>query len=657
MWIELAHFSTIVALLLALLQVAAPVAGVGLRRSVWIRVGRQASVMVAALLTLAAVGLIFSFLNHDFSVKYVAEQSSRSLPTFYLVTAVWGGHEGSLLFWAWLLAVFTAIAVGWHWSTHARSIPWIMAILGSINSGFLVLVLFLSSPFERLPQPPFDGRDLNPLLQDPGMVFHPPFLYMGYVGFAIPFAFAIAALINGRITDEWILATRRWTLFSWAMLSTGIIFGAYWAYYELGWGGYWAWDPVENASFMPWLIGTAFLHSVMVQERRRMFKIWNLFLIITTFALSLLGTFLVRSGVLSSVHAFASDPGRGVYILVFMTIVLIFSFGFLVFRADVLRTEVRLESPFSMEAAFLFNNLFLVIAGLTVLLGTLYPLAVETLGSSKVTVGPPYYNKVFIPIMMGVLVLMGLGPLLTWRGVDGTRLLRTLTFPLGISLTGMVVGFFLGVHSLPGVVTIGLSLFAISSHLIDFKGGVARRMNNSKENPLVASFGILTRNKRRYGGFMVHLGVLMMAAGFVGSGLFQEERDLVMAQGDFLVIGQWRLEFEKLHKVAGSNWDAQEAVIHAKSPGKTLTLHPQKRVYKNHPMPTTEAAIYSSPFEDLYVVLGDAVSESSWAFRVYRNPLVSWIWGGSGLMAMGIFYSLMQGRRLGREGRKQGLSA
>ncbi|HAT49386.1 MAG: heme lyase CcmF/NrfE family subunit [Nitrospirae bacterium] len=646
MWIELAHFATIIALLLALLQIATPIIGVGIQRPVWIRVARQSSYVVTLLLTLASAGLVVSFLNHDFSVKYVAEHASRSLPTFYLVTALWGGHEGSLLFWAWLLSLFTTIAVWRHWSTHASSIPWILSVLGTVISGFLILVLFLSSPFERLTNPPFDGRDLNPLLQDPGMVFHPPFLYIGYVGFAIPFAFAIAALINGRITDEWILATRRWTLFSWAMLTTGIIFGAYWAYYELGWGGYWAWDPVENASFMPWLVATAFFHSVMVQERRRMFKIWNLFLIITTFALSLLGTFLVRSGVLSSVHAFASDPGRGVYILIFMAIILLFSFGLLVLRADRLRTEVQLESLFSLEAAFLFNNLFFIIAGLTVLLGTLYPLAVETLSSAKVTVGAPYYNKVFVPIMLGVLILMGLGPLLTWRGINGSRLRSSLVKPLGISVLGMAGCYLLGVGQPYAILMVGLSLFAIAAHLTDLGRGITRRMTNAKEGILTATVTLLTRNKRRYGGFVVHFGILMMAAGFVGSGLFQEEKNLIMAPGDFTAIDHWRLTFEKIVTVKGSNWEAQEAIIRVEGPrGLTMTLHPQKRDYQNQQMPTTEAAIFSGFFEDLYVVLGDAVTDNTWAFRIYRNPLVSWIWGGSGVMALGVFFSLLQGRR------------
>ncbi|MBF0449090.1 MAG: heme lyase CcmF/NrfE family subunit, partial [Magnetococcales bacterium] len=313
MWIEIAHFSALLAFVLTAVQIVSCLYGARKGNPAWVRVGRQSAIVVALLLSISSIGLIISFLNHDFSVLYVAKHASLDLPIFYLATAMWGGHEGSLLLWAWFLSIYIAIAAWRHWKSHALSIPYVLAILGVVLIGFLLLVLFLSSPFERLFPPPMDGRDLNPLLQDPGMVFHPPFLYMGYVGFAIPYAFAMAALITGQAKEEWLLATRRWTLFSWSMLTTGIVFGAYWAYYELGWGGYWAWDPVENASFMPWLTGTAFLHSVMVQERRQMFKVWNVFLITTTFALSILGTFLVRSGVLSSVHAFAADPGRGVY--------------------------------------------------------------------------------------------------------------------------------------------------------------------------------------------------------------------------------------------------------------------------------------------------------------------------------------------------------
>ncbi|MBF0191678.1 MAG: heme lyase CcmF/NrfE family subunit [Magnetococcales bacterium] len=649
MWIEIAHFSTLIALMLAALLLIAPLIGVRWQRVVWIRVARQAAFMICALLTLASAGLIASFLNHDFSVKYVAEHASLKLPVFYLATAMWGGHEGSLLLWTWMLSLFVAIAAWKHWKTHPVSMPWVLSINGGLLLGFLLLVVFLSSPFERLLSPPADGRDLNPLLQDPGMVFHPPFLYMGYVGFAIPYAFAMAALITSQGDSEWILATRRWTLFSWAMLTIGIVFGAYWAYYELGWGGYWAWDPVENASFMPWLTGLAFLHSVMVQERRRMFKTWNLFLIITTFALSLLGTFLVRSGVLSSVHAFATDPGRGVYILIFMSALLLFSFGLLTAKSDQLRETPQLESPWSKEFSFLINNLFLVAGACTVLLGTLYPLAIETLSTAKVSVGAPYYNKVFIPIMLGMLALMGLGPLIPWQRASLAKL-RQEFLPAGIiGLLGMVVAPLIGINHLSGAIATGLILFVGTTHLTDLLRNTKTRMSRESLTAPGAFLRLVTRNKRRYGGMLVHLGTLVMVAGFVGSGLFQEERDLFLAKGDSMRIGSWSLTLESMEKTARRNWQADEAVIRAERPGEaTLTLRPQKRVYSENSQPTTEAAIHSSWREDLYVVLGDGVKDGVWAFRIYRTPLVAWIWVGSGIMVVGVFWAMLQGRRLQR---------
>ncbi|MBF0615113.1 MAG: heme lyase CcmF/NrfE family subunit [Magnetococcales bacterium] len=647
MWIEIAHFATLIALLLAIVLLAAPLIGIHWQRLVWIRIGRQSAFAICGLLTLASAGLIISFLQHDFSVRYVAEHASLKLPVFYLATAMWGGHEGSLLFWAWLLSLFVAIAAWKHWNTHPVSMPWVLAILGGLLLGFLLLVLFLSSPFERLIPPPPDGRDLNPLLQDPGMVFHPPFLYMGYVGFAIPYAFAMAALITAQGDSEWILATRRWTLFSWAMLTIGIVFGAYWAYYELGWGGYWAWDPVENASFMPWLTGLAFLHSVMVQERRQMFKTWNLFLIITTFALSLLGTFLVRSGVLSSVHAFATDPGRGVYILVFMAILLLFSFGLLTHKADLLKESPQMDSALSREFSFLVNNLFLVAGACTVLLGTLYPLAVETLSSAKVTVGAPYYNKVFIPIMLGMLALMGLGPIIPWQRSSVTRLRQEFLPALLIGIVVTILAPWFGITHGSGAVATGLIFFVGVTHFGDLIRQARIRMGRESLSASRATWLLVTRNKRRYGGLMVHVGTLIMVAGFVGSGLFQEERDLFMAKGDSMTIGSWSLTLESVDKAAKRNWTADEAVIRAERPGaEPLILRPQKRVYNEHSQPTTEAAIHSSWREDLYVVLGDGVKEGVWAFRIYRTPLVSWIWVGSTIMVLGVFWAMMQGRRI-----------
>ncbi|MBF0444888.1 MAG: heme lyase CcmF/NrfE family subunit, partial [Magnetococcales bacterium] len=592
------------------------------------------------------VGLINAFLNHDFSVLDVAKHASLDLPIFYLATAMWGGHEGSLLLWAWLLSVYIGVAAWRHWKTHPVSMPYVLAILGALLLGFLLLVLFLSSPFERLIPPPFDGKDLNPLLQDPGMVFHPPFLYMGYVGFAIPYAFAMAALITGQADEEWLVATRRWTLFSWSMLTTGIVFGAYWAYYELGWGGYWAWDPVENASFMPWLTATAFLHSVMVQEHRQMFKTWNVFLVTTTFALAILGTFLVRSGVLSSVHSFASDPGRGVYILGFMTVLLFFSFGLLTIKSEHLETDIKLENPLSKESAFLFNNLFLLVATLTVLLGTLYPLAVETWSDSKVSVGAPYYNAVFIPIMLGILFMMGVGPVISWRKATVRQLKRDLMIPIVVAVIVGVGSWAVGLHNVYGVFTAIVMAFVLATHILDTRRKVLARMKTRGASSAITAFRQLTgRNKRRYGGFIVHFGILVMAAGFIGSGLFQEEKNLFMSPADKIRVGSWNITLDSVGTASKYNWRAVEAVIQADHDrGFSVELRPQKRVYNETSQPTTEAAIYTTWMEDIYVVLGDQVKENVWSIRVYRNPLIVWVWAGAGIMAFGVMFALMQGR-------------
>ncbi|MBF0382661.1 MAG: heme lyase CcmF/NrfE family subunit [Magnetococcales bacterium] len=646
MWIEIAHFAAILALTFTLVQIVSSLYGVKSDNPAWIRVGRHSAIIVAVLLTISTVGLINSFLNHDFSVLYVSKHASLDLPIFYLATAMWGGHEGSLLLWAWLLAVYIAVAAWRHWKTHPVSIPYVLAILGALLVGFLLLVLFLSSPFDRVIPPPFDGRDLNPLLQDPGMVFHPPFLYMGYVGFAIPYAFAMAALITGQADEEWVVATRRWTLFSWAMLTTGIVFGAYWAYYELGWGGYWAWDPVENASFMPWLTATAFLHSVMVQEQRQMFKTWNVFLVTTTFALAILGTFLVRSGVLSSVHSFAADPGRGVYILGFMMVLLFFSFGLLTLKSEHLETDIKLENPLSKEASFLFNNLFLLVATLTVLLGTLYPLAVETWSDSKVSVGAPYYNAVFIPIMLGILFMMGIGPIISWRKASVRQLKRDLMYPIAFAVVTGLIAWGMGLNNLYGVFTAVVVAFVFATHILDTRRKIVARMKNGNtKGALTIMWQLLGRNKRRYGGFIVHFGILVMAAGFIGSGLFQEEKNLFMTPGDKVRVGSWSFTLDSVGTASKYNWRAVEALIKADhDSGSMVELRPQKRVYNETSQPTTEAAIHTTLMEDIYVVLGDEVKKGVWSIRVYRNPLIFWVWAGSGIMAFGVFFGLMQGR-------------
>jgi cytochrome c-type biogenesis protein CcmF len=378
MIIEIGHFSVIVALVLSVFGMASSALALKTHNPDWARSGRMAVTLIFALLSIGMLSLVYSFIVRDFSVLYVANNSNSKLPFFYTVSAVWGGHEGSLLLWVFILSVFSTLAVWLHWRTQPTIMPYLIAVECAIIFGFLCLIVFLSSPFERLLPVPLEGKDLNPLLQDPAMVMHPPMLYMGYVGFSIPFSFAMAALFSGRLGEEWIKVTQRWTTFAWMCLTTGILLGGYWAYYELGWGGYWGWDPVENASFMPWLVGTAYLHSVLVQEKRKMFKVWNLFLIIVTFSLSLIGTFLVRSGVLTSVHSFATDPERGLYILIFVGTIIGIAFGALILRSAKLKSQVELDSLISRESIFLFNNLFFLVAAATVFLGTLYPLILET---------------------------------------------------------------------------------------------------------------------------------------------------------------------------------------------------------------------------------------------------------------------------------------
>ncbi|MGB3864724.1 MAG: heme lyase CcmF/NrfE family subunit, partial [Xanthobacteraceae bacterium] len=427
--IKLGLSAIAIAFVLSLFAMAAAAVAARGNRPAFLVSARHALIVNAVLVSLAAFTLIWSFVVADFSVLYVAENANSRLPLLYRITGMWGAHEGSLLLWLWYLCMFSMIAVIVHWRDHPLSMPWIIATLAAVQAGFIGFIIFLSSPFrEILPAPP-DGRDLNPLLQDPGLAFHPPLLYMGYVAFAVPFAFAVASLIRGHAGPEWVRAVRRWTLFAWTALTSGIMLGGYWAYYELGWGGYWAWDPVENASLLPWLTGTAFLHSIMAQDRRGLFRSWNVFLIVTTFALSLLGTFLVRSGVLTSVHSFAVDPGRGTYMLVFLAVVMVIGYGLVILRAERLAGTGDIESVWSREAMLLVNNLFLVSAAAVVLLGTLYPLIVEAVSGDRVTVGAPYFNKATVPMMVAVVFLMGIGPMVPWRRIAARRLRDMLRLP------------------------------------------------------------------------------------------------------------------------------------------------------------------------------------------------------------------------------------
>ncbi|MCZ6800001.1 MAG: heme lyase CcmF/NrfE family subunit [Nitrospirae bacterium] len=646
MIIEIGHFSVVVAFVLSILGMACALLGLWTKNWDWVRVGRVALTLIFVLLAVGMATLIYSFLIRDFSVAYVANTSNSKLPLFYTIAAVWGGHEGSLLLWVFILATFSTVAVWLHWRTQPAIIPYLIGMECLVIFGFLALIVFLSSPFERLIPAPLDGKDLNPLLQDPAMVMHPPMLYMGYVGFSIPFSFAMAALFSGRLGEEWIKVTQRWTIFAWLCLTTGILRGGYWAYYELGWGGYWGWDPVENASFMPWLVGTAFLHSVMVQEKRKMFKVWNLFLIIVTFSLSLIGTFLVRSGVLTSVHTFATDPERGLYILLFLTVMMVLSFGTLIVRANKLRSSVELDSMVSRESVFLFNNLFFLVAAATVFLGTLYPLMIETWQGAKVTVGPPYYNTVFMPVALGLLLLMGIGPYIPWRKASLASLKKSFLAPVVVGIIATIVLFLLGIRSayaLAGTFVVG---FAGSTHFMDI-GNISSIYSKREGVNIFKGFvSAFTSNQRRYAGLITHLGVLVLVIGIIASTIYQTEKVVNLRVGDEFTLGEYQVKLNKIHEVEGSNWVAQEGVFLVTRQGQPITeLRPQKRVYPESQTPTTESAIFAINMGHIFLTMPDVSADGVAVARGVLNPLILWVWGGGAIMGLGVLLNIFRPRR------------
>ena len=646
MIIEIGHFSVTIALVLSVFGMASAALALKTRNADWARSGRMAVTLIFVLLGVGMLALVYSFIVRDFSVLYVANNSNSKLPFFYTVSAVWGGHEGSLLLWVFILSVFSTLAVWLHWRTQPTIMPYLIGVECAIIFGFLCLIVFLSSPFERLLPVPLEGKDLNPLLQDPAMVMHPPMLYMGYVGFSIPFSFAMAALFSGRLGEEWIKVTQRWTTFAWMCLTTGILLGGYWAYYELGWGGYWGWDPVENASFMPWLVGTAYLHSVLVQEKRKMFKVWNLFLIIVTFSLSLIGTFLVRSGVLTSVHSFATDPERGLYILIFVGGVIGIAFGALILRAAKLKSQVEMDSFVSRESIFLFNNLFFLVAAATVFLGTLYPLILETFGGGKVTVGPPYYNAVFMPIALGLLFLMGIGPYIPWRKASVANLQKSFSIPL---LAGAVMVILLAVtgirnlYALAGTYVVAFSGMAI---VMDFSKVSQLYAQRNSSNILKGCLAAFTANQRRYAAMLTHIGVLVLVVGIIASTIYQTEKVVSMKVGDEMAIGDYRMKLTDLHDVKGVNWKAEEGVFQVFEEETLITeLRPQKRIYNATQTPTTESAIFAINMGHIFLTMPEVSPDGVAVARGVLNPLILWVWGGGIIMGLGVILNILRPRK------------
>jgi cytochrome c-type biogenesis protein CcmF len=641
--IELGYFAAHLALIVALIQGLAPLAARWFNMPRLAAISINATFLVFLLTTVGGATLIHAFVTSNFSVQYVASNSNSMLPMFYKVSALWGGHEGSLYLWVWILTLYTAIVAWRGRREYPARLPVIMAVQGWLMAGFFGLILFLSSPFERLFPIPPDGRDLNPLLQDPGMVIHPPMLYLGYVGFSVPFAFAITALLTNWKSELWIGLIRRWALIAWGFLTVGIMLGGWWAYYELGWGGYWAWDPVENASFMPWLLGTALVHSITVQDRRRMLHAWNIFLVISTFSLSLLGTFLVRSGVLSSVHAFATDPGRGVYILAFMVTVLSVSFGIFLARGRFQQAEEVIESMVSRESLFVWNNVIFTVACASVLLGTLYPLALDALSGERITVGAPYFNAVIVPIFLVILLLMAIGPLVPWRKANLERLRSRLLWPVATGAAAVVILLVTaGWGHWTAPVAVGFAMFAFGTLVTDYLRAVVQRRVQASESMGRAMLATVARNRRHYGGMVVHFGIVIITLGLVGSGLFRSFETVVVGPGDTVEVGGERLRFEGMRDVTGPNYLAVQGRFTLLNNGRVIA--PEKRNYMSQQMPMTESAIDSTPLRDVYVALSDPAGAMRWSVRIYVNPLVQFIWGGGMIILTGLALSL-SGRR------------
>jgi len=594
-------------------------------------------------LIIAFAALMHAFVTSDFSVLVVASNSHTAKPMLYKIAGLWGNHEGSLLLWVLILALFGAAVAGVGNNLPAPLRARVLSVQAMIACGFLSFMLATSNPFSRLIPPPLDGQGLNPLLQDPGLAFHPPFLYLGYVGFSMAFSFAVAALIEGRVDPAWARWVRPWTLAAWCFLTIGIAMGSWWAYYELGWGGWWFWDPVENASLMPWLAGTALLHSSIVVEKRDALKSWTVLLAILTFSLSLLGTFIVRSGVLSSVHAFATDPARGIFILVFLVLVIGGSLTLYAVRAPSLKGG-GIFAPISREAALVLNNWLLATACATVLLGTLYPLLMDALsgGTAKVTVGAPYYNATFAPLMIPLLLTMVLGPLMGWKRGDLAGVLSRLRFALGVSVMGMLaVWYFHSQGPVLAVFGIGLGLWLIFGALTD----LAERIRLFRV-PFTASFARAAGLPRaNWGAMLAHGGVGIVGLGITGSTAWTAEKIMLMQPGDEAEVSGYVYHFVHAEQGPGPNYTALRGTFEVSHNGAPLvTLQPEARSYPVPPMNTTEAAIYPMLSGDLFAAIGNPQGDKGWSARLYFRPLQSWIWAGAILMALGGVVSLSDRR-------------
>ncbi|HQV79372.1 MAG TPA: heme lyase CcmF/NrfE family subunit [Agitococcus sp.] len=627
---ELGHFALILGLVMAVLQATLPLYGLYTGSVPFQRTARSAAFLQAFCLSLAFVSLTTAFLQNDFSLDYVARQSNSLLPYYYKISAVWGGHEGSLLLWVLVLSWWSAAVALFSQNLPREMIARVLAIMGMVSVALISFVVITSNPFNYLlPDFPMDGADLNPLLQDIGLIIHPPMLYMGYVGFTVPFAFAMAGLMGGRLDSAWARWSRPWALAAWCFLAVGIALGSWWAYYELGWGGWWFWDPVENASFMPWLAGTALLHSLAVSEKRGVFKAWTVMLAIIAFALSLLGTFLVRSGVLTSVHAFASDPARGMFVLGILTVVIGASLLLFALRADRLNSESR-YAWLSRESFLLVNNLLLITATTVVLLGTLFPLIADAFNLGKISVGAPYFNALFVPITLVLLVFLGLGSLTNWKRHQLNAFLplwkvAVASVALGVALPLFVFG--------TAPIKVALSLSLCSWVVLSIARDMYLKAKTAKQG---FGAGLLRLSRSYYGMQLAHLGLVITVIGVTLTSTYSVEKDVRLGMGDRVEVGNYQFEWQGVREYKGANFESIQAKIQVFKDNKSIEyLYPEKRVYVVQNRSMTEAAIDGGLFRDLYVAIGEPLENNQWAVRVYYKPFVRWLWLGALVMAFG----------------------
>lgn len=642
---DIGYISLLLALGAAIYSVFVYILGIRKKHPALLQSARNGLIAVCGLLSVSVTVMLIAILTHNFQIEYVASYTSRDMSLSYLLSAIWAGNDGSLLFWAWLLSVFAVIVVLQKRDIGKELVPCAATVIMIIQVFFLILLVSISNPFQELSYLPAEGRGLNPLLENPGMLFHPPTLLAGYVGFTIPFAFAMAALLTRRLGDDWIVAIRRWTLLAWLVLGLGNLIGAWWAYVELGWGGYWGWDPVESASLMPWLVATAFLHSIMMQRRRGILKIWNMVLIIITFNLSLFGTFLTRSGILSSVHTF-SDYALGPFFLVFIGLSLFIPLGLLYYRSDELQSEAEMESLVSRESTFLFNNLLLVGAAFAVFVGTIFPLVSEAVRGVKVTVGPPFFNQVNGPIFLAIILLAGICTLIGWRRASIHNLARHFLWPLVAAVVIVVVLLIAGVTKFYALISLGISAFVLFTILYEWFRGTRARHRVRAENYFKAFWGLIMNNRPRYGGYIVHIAIIIIAVGVTGSSLYGTEKEVTITPGESMTINDYTLTYQNMDSYETESKTTVTATLTVENSGRSLgKLTPEKYFHRSYDQAVTEVAIRSTLVEDLYVILIGWEDDGTTSFKVMVNPLVSWIWIGGIVFTAGGLIAFWPERR------------